>query len=454
MTLIIIAFTSVSLGLFLSFLCLLHFPRDASTRFLAAFIAFVSLWALTPVVASVKLYPYMERYIFVFAILMAYFLYLFSASITNQWSKRAIERVTIVTGFFVMLAGLTEHVVRGVNVVVGSDGALNAYLLDRAQAYPLVIIWISFLGLLSAITFRKYARVNTSFRLLEIAVYLGSVSAAITNVALPLMTGSTTPTLYAFIAQVLWSVGFTAFMFSHLRHSREDEVLKNKSKDDFISLASHQLRTPISIISLNNKMVIDGTFGNLSEEQKSAISESQLNVERMSSIVEELLEAARINEGTFKVAKKSTNISKLVRSIAENHTKVAKEKGITLRLNDRCGQKKIMIDGVKIEEVISNLIDNSIKYSPKNSTVLIEATIENGRFELKITDQGIGVSKKDQKLMFTKFGRADNAKKKRPDGLGLGLFLAAKTIEAHDGEMIFESKLGKGSVFGFRVPVN
>jgi len=174
----------------------------------------------------------------------------------------------------------------------------------------------------------------------------------------------------------------------------------------------------------------------------------------MSSIVEELLEAARINEGTFKVAKKSTNISKLVRSIAENHTKVAKEKGITLRLNDRCGQKKIMIDGVKIEEVISNLIDNSIKYSPKNSTVLIEATIENGRFELKITDQGIGVSKKDQKLMFTKFGRADNAKKKRPDGLGLGLFLAAKTIEAHDGEMIFESKLGKGSVFGFRVPVN
>ena len=112
-----------------------------------------------------------------------------------------------------------------------------------------------------------------------------------------------------------------------------------------------------------------------------------------------------------------------------------------------------MMDVEKIRQVVMNMIDNAIYYSKPNSKVIVSA-VKNGNFvEFTVKDTGIGVPKSEQKDLFSKFFRGTNARKKRPDGTGVGLFLARKAVLSHGGEMIFLSEEGKGSTFGFRLPI-
>ena len=111
------------------------------------------------------------------------------------------------------------------------------------------------------------------------------------------------------------------------------------------------------------------------------------------------------------------------------------------------------VDENKIRQVMMNFIDNAIYYSPENTTITISLAKYDNRIEFKVTDQGIGVSKEARHHLFTKFYRADNAKQQRPDGTGIGLFMAKKVIVEHGGAILFETTEGKGSMFGFRLPL-
>ena len=113
----------------------------------------------------------------------------------------------------------------------------------------------------------------------------------------------------------------------------------------------------------------------------------------------------------------------------------------------------LYLDDTKIRQVIMNFIDNAIYYSPDANVVKVRLSVEDGEAVLRVIDKGIGVPISAKKKLGTKFFRGDNARRQRPDGTGIGLFLAKKVIEGHGGTMIFESELDKGSTFGFRLPV-
>ena len=229
-------------------------------------------------------------------------------------------------------------------------------------------------------------------------------------------------------------------------------VETNKMKDEFISLASHQLRTPLSIAAITNKLILDGTYGDISNVQKRAIVESQENINRMVLIVNDLLETARINVGSFKLKKQPFDIDRSVNALVKQYKKTSKMKGITIEY--RCSSSHIKFNGDKhkLMEVVSNFIDNAIKYSDIGSTIIVSLAQSNEEIVLKVKDRGMGVSKTDQHKLFTKFGRTDLAVSASPEGMGLGLYLAKKVIEGYKGTILFTSELGKGSVFGFRIP--
>lgn len=113
----------------------------------------------------------------------------------------------------------------------------------------------------------------------------------------------------------------------------------------------------------------------------------------------------------------------------------------------------LYLDEGKIRQVVMNFIDNAIYYSPEHSTIAVNLTIEDGNAVFTVEDSGIGVPKDQQAHLFTKFFRADNARRQRPDGTGVGLFLAKKIIVSHGGSIVFESVEGEGSTFGFRLPI-
>ena len=112
------------------------------------------------------------------------------------------------------------------------------------------------------------------------------------------------------------------------------------------------------------------------------------------------------------------------------------------------------IDENKIQQVVMNYIDNAIFYSHEQTTILVSLRRDGDMAELRVHDTGIGVPKHEQAQLFTKFYRASNARKQRPDGTGVGLYLAKKVVTAHGGEVLFESQEGKGSTFGFRLPIS
>ena len=227
----------------------------------------------------------------------------------------------------------------------------------------------------------------------------------------------------------------------------------NRIKDEFIAIASHQLRTPITIASLNNKMLIEEAYGSLDKKQLLVLSDIQTNVEQMLGIVDNLLDVARIEQGKFTVQKESAEFSALVRGVIKKHQNILKDKNLDLKLRLKSKSLMIEIDTIKISEVISNIIDNAIKYSPRDSAIEVVSSVDDGELLFMVRDSGIGVADEDQKKLFTKFGRSQEAISVKPDGMGLGLYLAKKILEAHGGQVTYKCRIDGGSEFGFSLPI-
>jgi signal transduction histidine kinase len=229
----------------------------------------------------------------------------------------------------------------------------------------------------------------------------------------------------------------------------------DKVKSDFLSIASHQLRTPLTSIRGNSSMLLDGDFGNMSKEQEHALTEIANSSDRMVYLIEDLLNVSRLQSGKFAINRTAVDLGELVRAEIEQVSSIADSHNVKIIYDDKKwkGMELVNLDKGKIGEVVSNMIDNAIFYSPAGSTVKVSLVQAEGFMELRIKDQGIGVPESERDDLFTKFYRASNARTKRPDGTGIGLFLAKKIIHGHGGKIIFESKEGVGSTFGFRLPI-
>jgi len=238
-----------------------------------------------------------------------------------------------------------------------------------------------------------------------------------------------------------------------LRTSNAQLHRLDEAKDEFISMASHQLRTPLTSIKGYISMLIDGDAGKVSKEQQHLLQEVFISSERMVRLVGDFLNVSRLQTGKFIIDKHPANLTKIVSQELESLEPNATAHKLTFEFKKPTNIPELQLDVNKIQQVIMNFCDNALYYSKPDSKIRVKLSLVNGFVELTVKDTGIGVPAAEQEQLFGKFFRATNARKQRPDGTGVGLFLAKKVIDAHGGTIFFSSKEGRGSTFGFRLPV-
>lgn len=238
-----------------------------------------------------------------------------------------------------------------------------------------------------------------------------------------------------------------------LRASNRQLQRLDEAKDEFISMASHQLRTPLTSIKGYLSMLIEGDVGEVTKEQKHLLSEAFVSSERMVRLIGDFLNVSRLQTGKFVIDKRPVDLAALVERELESLESNASARGMKFVYKKPSNIPIIELDENKIEQVIMNFADNAIYYSKDNGKIIVNLEKKPDAVEFTVQDFGIGVPKAEQANLFNKFVRAANARKARPDGTGVGLFLARRVITEHGGSIIFKSVENEGSIFGFSLPL-
>jgi signal transduction histidine kinase len=238
-----------------------------------------------------------------------------------------------------------------------------------------------------------------------------------------------------------------------LRASNAQLQKLDEAKDEFVSMASHQLRTPLTSVKGYISMVLEGDAGRISDTQRHLLSEAFTSSERMVHLINDFLNVSRLQTGKFMVDRRAIDLAKVAGQEVDSLKTTASARDLKLKYRRPSHFPVLYIDEGKIRQVIMNFIDNAIYYSSEFSTITIELAVEGGDAILRVHNDGIGVPESEKAHLFTKFFRATNARRQRPDGTGVGLYLAKKVVTSHGGTMVFESAPNEGTTFGFRLPV-
>jgi signal transduction histidine kinase len=231
------------------------------------------------------------------------------------------------------------------------------------------------------------------------------------------------------------------------------EKMLDKLKSEFISIASHQLRTPLTAIKWAIKMVLDEEEGELNEEQKTMLEKGYKSNERIITLVNDLLNVSRIEEGRFGYSFGKASLEEALKIVSENLEIKIKQKQIKFIVEKHGKIPEVFIDKQKMQLVLQNLLENAIKYTPESGKVGVDLEVDGEFLRVKIKDNGIGIPKIDQIKLFSKFFRATNAVSLQTEGSGLGLFIVRNVIKKHGGDITFNSKEGIGTEFIFTLPV-
>lgn len=236
-------------------------------------------------------------------------------------------------------------------------------------------------------------------------------------------------------------------------HDVTREKAIEKMKTEFVSISAHQLRTPLSAMKWILKMLLDGDLGEITKEQREFIEKCYTANERMITLINDLLNVARIEEGRFIYKPILADIISITQSVIASLTEEIKRKRIQFEFKKpREKLPEIKVDVEKISLAIENLIENAIRYTPERGKILVSLEKKENEIEFSVKDTGIGIPKDQQSRIFTKFFRAANAIRMETEGSGLGLFITKNIIEAHGGKIWFESEEGKGTTFYFTLP--
>ncbi len=231
----------------------------------------------------------------------------------------------------------------------------------------------------------------------------------------------------------------------------EQEV--DRMKSEFISLASHQLRTPLSAIKTYTHMLSDGYMGKLNTVQKKSLSTIIGATNRMNELISTLLNITRMESGTIAVTSKLLQLDKVVEEVLAELAVMAGGKSINLELQKRGRlSTSIKTDALLVKEILSNLVSNAIKYTPDHGNVSVTLKPRRADILVAVIDSGWGIPKLSQDQVFNKFFRAQNIVKRETTGTGLGLYLVKGLIETLGGQIWFQSEEDKATTFFFILP--
>lgn len=236
-------------------------------------------------------------------------------------------------------------------------------------------------------------------------------------------------------------------------HDVTKEKLIEKMKTEFVSVAAHQLRTPLSAIKWTIRMILDGDVGEINEEQRELLEQTYISNERMIRLINDLLDVSRIEEGRLLYDQEDTRIEDVLDSVIEASQEMLRNKNMVLEVNKK-ETPKVKIDKEKMGVVIQNLLENAIKYTEQGGKIKITLDNDEKNVIFKIEDSGVGIPKSQQDRIFTKFFRAENVTRMETNGTGLGLYTTKNIVQAHKGQIWFESEENKGTTFYFTIPIN
>ena len=244
-------------------------------------------------------------------------------------------------------------------------------------------------------------------------------------------------------------------------------------KSEFISIVSHELRTPLTAIKNSLDILSSGRCGDLNEAGNKFLAMAQRNVQRLSGIINDLLDLSKIEAGKMDYHFTNMNIHSVIEYVKFALSGVAREKGLNLIAEETANLPEIYADSQRLEQVLTNLVSNAIKFTPEGKNIIIRSHIAraeqlkapdcfkddikklNGEYIVVcVEDEGIGIAEKDLLRAFDKFAQIENSLSRKVGGSGLGLPIAKQLLEAHNGTIWCDSELNKGSRFYFAIPVS
>jgi PAS domain S-box-containing protein len=224
-----------------------------------------------------------------------------------------------------------------------------------------------------------------------------------------------------------------------------------KAKDEFISLASHQLRTPATGVKQYLGMLIEGYVGDMEETQLAFVKTAYDSNEKQINIISSILKTAQIDSGAYKVMKTPQSLLALIDTVLTDFKPVFMMRGQRLKV-EVSPELEVNVDGDELCVALSNLIENASKYSPDGTEIIIKATQTSKATTIRVTDKGVGIDKADQVKIFEKFTRVDNAMSDTVNGSGLGLYWVKRIVTMHGGSITIDSVLDKGTTFIVKLP--
>ncbi len=222
-----------------------------------------------------------------------------------------------------------------------------------------------------------------------------------------------------------------------------------KLKDEFVFIAAHELRTPVTAIKGYLSMILEKSFGNVPEKINKPLKIVEAANQRLVQLVEDLLEVARSDAGRMQIELSPLSIGEQIQTVIKELESLAKQKNIAINYKSELSNKKVLADAYKIKEVLINLIGNAIKYTLTDGGIEISHEIKDNLLITHIKDHGMGISKENLAKLFKKFYRVESDQTAKIEGTGLGLFICKQIVERMEGGITAESEAGQGSTFSF-----
>jgi signal transduction histidine kinase len=225
----------------------------------------------------------------------------------------------------------------------------------------------------------------------------------------------------------------------------------NRLKSQFLTTMSHELRTPLNSIIGFSELLEDETYGGLNDRQKKYMSNIVVSSKHLLQLINDILDLAKVESGTIEIRQETISLSDAMTTVKSVVEPLAGKKNISIVVEPSNSSDYVMADPARFKQILYNLISNAIKFTPSGGKVTLSTADRDGFAEVSVTDTGIGISKKDQKRIFSEFLQVEGSYSRKYEGTGLGLALTRKLVELHGGTIEVDSYPGKGSKFTFTI---